>query len=72
MSDFQFHVDILRGPIARELACNVEQAVWVLAAFSELADLTEMAEHVGNIDVDASEVAAFYCQFADMIEGGQD
>lgn len=72
MNDFYFEVDVLRGQMVGQLAGNIEQAVWVLAEFAKLADLTVLAEHADNIDVDASEVAAFYRQFADMIEGGND
>lgn len=69
MSDFYFQVDVLRGQMVRQLADNAEQAVWVLAEFAEQADLNDLAEHIiGKIEGDPAEVAAFYRQFADLIE----
>lgn len=70
MSDFYTNVAILRGQVSDMLCDNEEQAMWVLADMASRVDATVLHEHIDGIDADASEVAQFFRDMADLIEAG--
>lgn len=70
MSDFYTSVDMLRGQVSEMLCDNEEQAMWVLADMASRIDATTLHEHIDTIDADASEVAQFFRDMAELIEAG--
>jgi len=70
MSDFYTSVDILRGQVSEMLCDNEEHAMWVLADVASRIEATMLHEHIDIIDADASEVAQFFRDMAELIEAG--
>ena len=70
MSDFHTSVDMLRGQVSDMLCDNEEQAMWVLADLASRVDATALHEYIDTIDADASEVAQFFRDMAELIDAG--
>ena len=68
MSDFYINIDLLRGQVSDMLCDNEEQAMWVLAEVASRIDATTLHEHIDGIDADASDVAQFFRDLAELIE----
>lgn len=65
MMDFNLDTCFLRSDMARALADNPEQLVWVLAELAETVAWEELSNNIENMEVDGAKVAAFYQKFAD-------
>jgi len=70
MSDFSFHTYISRDDVADELRQNEEHAVYVLGRIGSEVSISDVEDFVHGIEAgsDTGKIAAFYRQFADMIE----
>lgn len=70
MTDFTFSADVNRDSLVDALRENEEQLVYVLGRIGNEVSIGDVEDYVHSIECgsDTDKIAAFFRQFADLIE----